>query len=1145
MHLRASRPCIILKRLLLCGYFCLLFLLPSLAYSSDAIPVKIGVLAKRGSPHAVQQWTATAEYLSAAIPQYTFSIEPLSFEQVRLAVEHGNIDFLLTNSAYYVELELDYGISRIVTMKNLLNHRPKSTFGGVIFTRKDRQDINTLKDLRGKSFKAVDPDSLGGWLTALRELMAQGLVPEKDFRPLSFVGTHDAVVLAVLSGQADAGTVRTDTLERMAEEGKISLDSLKILNAQSPKADFSYLYSTRLYPEWPFAKCRQTPEKLAEEVAVALLRMPPDSKAAKAANIGGWTVPLDYQPVHALLQDLHLGPYAHHKGRIRFIDILEQHRHQVLLIGILFCLLTMAVIFTVRVNQKLRAARNKIVMQLEQVQTANRAQEVSERTYREIFHGSNEAIFVHDLKTGAILDVNKSMCEMYCCSREDALASTLADFSANVPPCTMQEANALMRQAWDDGPQTFEWLAKRKNGEVFWGEVNLKKATIGGEERLLAVIQDISVRKKYEEELEKYRQHLVDLVASRTASLSKSETNLAAAQRIAKLGSWEWTIPENILWWSQEVYRIFGVDPETFSVSYKAFLKKVPPEDRKMLEMVLSDAMAGKKRYSIEHRILLPDSSERIVHEEGEFSYDADGLPLKMVGTVQDITERKRLEQEHSRLIKAIEQTGDSILITDKAGIIQYVNPAFEEITGYNRQDAIGKTPRILQSGQHDRTFYKEMWKVLASGRVWSGHLINKKKNGTIFEEEATITPIFDGGGKIINYLAVKRDVSERLEIEKQLRQAQKLEAVGTLAGGIAHDFNNILTAILGYGELLLLELPEGSPSRKKQKAVMEAAKRAAELVKQILTFSRKAEQELKPLRMQLVVKEVLKLLRATLPSTIEFRQDIDPDCGPVLADPTQIHQIVMNLCTNAYHAMRETGGVLAVSLTSLYLGSGELQNKIALQPGNYVRLEVSDTGQGIEKRVLNRIFEPYFTTKVKGEGTGLGLSLVHGIVKDMGGEMTVYSEVGVGTTFHLYLPQIEAEISQEKAAAVIPCGNEHILLVDDEQTVLELEQAILESLGYSITAFTCSVEALEEFLLAPQKFDLVITDMTMPHLTGADLSRKMLVARPDLPIILYTGYSAILSKEEALSLGIKAFVMKPVMREGLARVVREVLDAD
>ncbi|MBU0663199.1 MAG: PAS domain S-box protein [Proteobacteria bacterium] len=1093
----------------------------------------------------MQQWTATAEYLSAAIPQYTFSIKPLDFEQVRLAVKEESIDFLLTNSAYYVELEFDYGISRIVTMKNLLNYRPQSIFGGVIFTRTNREDINCVKDLRGKSFKAVDRDSLGGWLTALRELMDQGLVPEKDFRPLSFAGTHDAVVLAVLNGQADAGTVRTDTLERMAEEGKISLDSLKIINAQSSKADFSYLHSTRLYPEWPFARLRHTPEKLAEEVAIALLRMPPDSKAAKAAHIGGWTVPLDYQPVHALLQDLYLGPYAHHKGRIFFVDIIEQHSRWVLLTSTLFSFLALAVIFTVRINQKLRSARHEIVMQLEQVQSANRAQETSERTYREIFHGSNEAIFVHDLETGDILDVNKSMCEMYGCSRDDALASTMADFSANVPPCTMQEATALMSKARDDGPQTFEWLVRRKNGELFWGEVNLKKATIGGEERLLAVVQDISVRKKYEEELKKYRQHLEDLVASRTAALSKSETNLTAAQRIAKLGSWEWTIQGNALWWSQEVYKIFGVAPETFSVSYKAFLKKVHPEDREMLGKVLSDAMAQKKRYSIEHRILLPDGSERIVHEEGEFSYDAEGLPLKMVGTVQDITERKCLEQEHSRLVKAIEQTGDSILITDKAGIIQYVNPAFEKISGYNRQDAIGKTPRILQSGEHGSTFYKEMWKVLASGRVWSGHFINKKKNGTILEEEATITPIFDAGGKIINYLAVKRDVSERLEIEKQLRQAQKLEAVGTLAGGIAHDFNNILTAILGYGELLLMELPIGSPTRKKQEAIMKAAKRAADLVKQILAFSHKGEQELQPLCMQLVVKEVLKLLRASIPSTIEFRQEIDPDCGPVLADPTQIHQIIMNLCTNAYHAMREEGGVLAVSLTSMYLGSGELQNKVALLPGNYVRLEVSDTGKGIEKNVLNRIFEPYFTTKVKGEGTGLGLSLVHGIVKNMGGEMTVYSEVGVGTTFHLYLPQIEAEISQEEDAAVVPCGNEHILLVDDEQTILELEQAILKGLGYTITAFTSSVEALEEFLLAPQKIDLVITDMTMPHLTGAELSRKMLVARPDLPIILYTGYSAILSKEEALSLGIKAFVMKPVMRDGLARVVREVLDAD
>ncbi|MEK6201970.1 MAG: PAS domain S-box protein, partial [Desulfobulbaceae bacterium] len=501
------------------------------------------------------------------------------------------------------------------------------------------------------------------------------------------------------------------------------------------------------------------------------------------------------------------------------------------------------------------------------------------------------------------------------------------------------------------------------------------------------------------------------------------------------------------------------------------------------------------------------------------------------------------------RLAKAIEQTGDSIVITDKTGDILYVNPAFERITGYSKEEVLGKNPRILKSGQQDQSFYQELWDTIGSGRVWAGHFINRKKDGALFEEAVTISPILDADGNINNYVAVKRDITDRVELEKQLRQAQKLEAIGTLAGGIAHDFNNILTAILGFGEIVMRALPEGSTLRKNQEEVVRASLRAADLVKQILTFSRRGEQQLQPLSVQLVVIEALKLLRASIPSTIAFKQEIDKNCGLVLADPTQIHQVIMNLCTNAYHAMRETGGVLSVSLATVEIGPNDLQHTIKLLPGPYVCLEVTDTGHGMEASVADRIFEPYFTTKDPGEGTGLGLSLVHGIVKDIGGTITVSSKVGVGSTFRIYLPGIETKISEEEPLSAdsipaIPVGTEHVLVVDDEQTILTMEKLILESLGYRVSSFSSSTEALQAFEADPQHFDLVISDVTMPIMNGAQLAKKMLVARPDIPILFCTGYSDILNEQEAMALGAKGFIGKPIIRESLALTIRKILDA-
>ena len=495
---------------------------------------------------------------------------------------------------------------------------------------------------------------------------------------------------------------------------------------------------------------------------------------------------------------------------------------------------------------------------------------------------------------------------------------------------------------------------------------------------------------------------------------------------------------------------------------------------------------------------------------------------------------------EVKRLGVILEQTEEDIIITDIEGNITYVNPAFERITGYSSAEVVGKNPRLLKSGKQSNETYKEMWDTIIDGRVWRGMLINKKK-------DSTISPLRNHDNKNHGYFAIKRDMTAHNKLERQLRQSQKMEAIGTLAGGIAHDFNNILTAILGYTELAKMELPENHLTSSKLAEVLKAGNRAKELVKQILTLSRKTEQELIPVRVDIIVKEALRLLRASIPSTIEIIQEINTTSGTVMADPTQIHQIVMNLCTNSYQAMLEKGGSLCISLEHKVISEFDVEkNGYNIKAGDYLRLVISDTGVGIAKTEIERIFEPYFTTKKIGEGTGLGLAVIDGIVKNINGLISVYSEVGKGTTFHVFLPynKLIDEIATDSGLYEMPRGSESILFVDDEEQITTLGKMILEDLGYNVTAIMKSHEALKVFRSDPNKFDLVISDMSMPGLTGLELSSEILEVRPDVPIILCTGFSKLLNgiKDEN-NIPVKSVIMKPFLKRELAVAVRKALD--
>ena len=372
------------------------------------------------------------------------------------------------------------------------------------------------------------------------------------------------------------------------------------------------------------------------------------------------------------------------------------------------------------------------------------------------------------------------------------------------------------------------------------------------------------------------------------------------------------------------------------------------------------------------------------------------------------------------------------------------------------------------------------------------------------------------------------------------------MEAIGTLAGGIAHDFNNILAAIMGYSEMAKFVLPADSKATKDINQVLKASERAADLVKQILTFSRKSPHHLQPFSPHLIIREALKMLRASLPTTINMQVDIDNECGKIMADPTNIHQIIVNLCTNSLHAMEDEKGILSVSLHRKEISAEEINGESGVSPGPFVVLEVSDTGRGMDQTTMGHIFDPYFTTKEAGKGTGLGLSVIYGIVQACQGFIKVESEPGRGTTFHVYLPALQQETSTTDEAEIdeiMPTGTEQILVVDDEEKLTELLERMLKSLGYSVISFTSSLEALEEFKTLPEKYDLIVTDMTMPDMNGADLVKEIMNIRPGASIILCTGYSNLIDEEKARSMGVSGYLEKPIIKKELAKLIRKVLD--
>lgn len=524
------------------------------------------------------------------------------------------------------------------------------------------------------------------------------------------------------------------------------------------------------------------------------------------------------------------------------------------------------------------------------------------------------------------------------------------------------------------------------------------------------------------------------------------------------------------------------------------------------------------------------------------------------VRLTNEIEDRKRvsraLKESEEKYKDLVENINDVIYSLDTQGVITYINPVVESRFGYNPSEIIGEN--------FSKFIYKDDFQLVMSrfDDIVSGKLIEteyrlvSKTGACRWVRSSTRTVHKDGDlcgftGSFIDISERKRFEAERAQMEKALMQSQKMESIGTLAGGIAHDFNNILSSVIGYTELALGGVEKGGKIEDFLQKVYAAGERAKDLVKQILTFARKSEEEITPVRVDIIIKEVIKFIRSSIPTTIEIRQNIVSK-SPIMGNTTQMHQVMMNLCTNAAQAMEDNGGILDIRLTDFISDETPCPRKLELIPGNYIEIKVSDTGMGIAPDIVDSIFEPYFTTKIPGEGTGLGLATVHGIVKTYGGKIMVESMVGEGTTFKIYLPTTGKQTAQRslsQGSETLLSGSERILVVDDEAVIAHMNGQILKQAGYSVTTKTASIESLELFRSKSEDFDLVICDMTMPNMTGDVLAVELMKIRPDIPVILYTGYSKKISDETASEIGIKAFAYKPIDKSELYKIVRTVLD--
>ena len=750
---------------------------------------------------------------------------------------------------------------------------------------------------------------------------------------------------------------------------------------------------------------------------------------------------------------------------------------------------------------------------------ANQKLADSEERYRVIFEGANEAILVADVETMSIVYGNASACEMLGYPRSELIHLAVLDMH---PPEIHEQIKLIF--ASQMGGQMHgraELPCLRRDGRIFDAAINSHVFQLNGRMMFVGFFTDVTLQRRRE------------LVIERS-------------QTIAQLGSWEQGFGDSPQTWSPEMYRITGISENYTGDLLDEFLEHVHPEDRGWLTDRYRDTLEKGGNIESMFRLVMPSGMIKWVELRGETDYNAIGTPTRIWGTVQDITERRRTEEAMRLHAAALEAAANGIVITGKDGRIEWANPAFAHMSGYPAEESLGALIQDLQiSYEHPEEYYNKFFATINAGEVWSGEFINRRKDGTLYTEYMTVTPILNEADRIEHFLAVKQDISAQKSLEQQFLQAQKMETVGRLAGGVAHDFNNLINVILGYTELTLDEIPPDTVARENLNTVIQAAEKATNLTRQLLAFSRKQSLAPQVIDVALHLHSAERMLGRLMGEDIELRINCDEHLPPVYVDPGQLEQVIMNLVVNARDAMAQ-GGVIQVRVEQ-HDCLGELPGVSGLvAPGRYVCIRVKDNGAGIPRDILPHIFEPFFTTKANGKGTGLGLATVHGIVTQSGGVLGVASKQGKGTTFRVYLPAAEWPETEEQAEAdtTLPdLALKTIVIVEDDGAVRELSVRILNDAGCTVHSME-RAELAREFLAAhPRGIDLLLTDVILPGMSGPQLAELCQQSHPQLPILFMSGYTDDRLSDQGVLRAEVELINKPFTAAQLKARIAEVLN--